>query len=360
MFKNTPYKFDLIENTLPFSIVYEKIFVEDLDSGLNSQVKVECDSNITPFGCELFNIKTAPVEQGKYIGVLSLKTKSINYETNSSIVLALKAVDRGGLSSTTEVIINVIDVQDEPPKFLNAPFSLNVEENTPAGVPLLDIEVRDGDATKQRPIKLEIIDDSKRYFSLSRKSNHIWTLLTSTNPIDREDPEILLSGSIYQIVLKASEMKNEFEVADFTLANVSILVKDIQDQLPTFNLKNVNIKLSEDMTNGSAVPGLNLFVSDSDGGENSKFGLILENLDEENPATQAFQVFPTVAVGRTPVIIKIINSNLLDYENEARRVFLFNVVALQNNTRSVSRVKIQLTDVSYLFILQFYNFTILI
>lgn len=38
-----------------------------------------------------------------------------------------------------------------------------------------------------------------------------------------------------------------------------------------------------------------------------------------------FAVFPSVAIGRTPVVIRITDSNKLDYEDLDRRVFIFKV-----------------------------------
>jgi len=56
---------------------------------------------------------------------------------------------------------------------------------------------------------LEIIRDPKTYFDLSEASPNHWILQTSkTTNIDREDPEILLNGGVYQIELKATEIAN--------------------------------------------------------------------------------------------------------------------------------------------------------
>lgn len=38
-----------------------------------------------------------------------------------------------------------------------------------------------------------------------------------------------------------------------------------------------------------------------------------------------FGVFPSVAIGRTPVIIRIIDANKLDYEDPESRLFVFKV-----------------------------------
>ena len=39
--------------------------------------------------------------------------------------------DGGGLNSTTDLIINVKDVQDTPPYFINLPYSTSIREDVP-------------------------------------------------------------------------------------------------------------------------------------------------------------------------------------------------------------------------------------
>lgn len=61
-------------------------------------------------------------------------------------------------------------------------------------------------------------------------------------------------------------------------------------------------------------------------GENANFSLVLENiLNSEG----IFAVFPSVAIGRTPVIIRIIDSSKLDFEDPDRRLFIFKVKILR-------------------------------
>ncbi len=67
------------------------------------------------------------------MGLISL-IQPLDYESRSSYNLVLKATDNSGsgLSSSANVFIEVQDVQDQDPYFVNAPYSATVEENTPA------------------------------------------------------------------------------------------------------------------------------------------------------------------------------------------------------------------------------------
>ncbi|XP_015781899.1 cadherin-23 [Tetranychus urticae] len=353
VWQGAPYKFAISESTKLFTTVIEGIQVTDADAGRNAQIEVSCDQRVTPEACSMFNVRSSLINQdgGLYSVSISLKGIPLNYELTSVYNLALIAVDTGGLRSSTNVTIAVVDVQDEPPKFLNGPYSITVNESTPSGSSVLTIIVRDGDNSPsiRRDIQLEIVDDKKKYFTLSRIDSDSWSLLTSNILMDREDPEILLAGGIYSCTLRATELvpvtgHSSVTFGAISSTNVTVVIQDINDQEPRFNLDRVMLEVSEDITNGSAVPSLNLIVSDPDAGHNAKFTLSIEDLDENNPASQVFTVSPSLAMGRTPVILKVINSDGLDFENPTKRTFLFNIVAAQENIRSVAFINLTLVD----------------
>ena len=346
VFEGAPYKFSISESTKLFTTVYEEIFVKDADDGPNAQLTVECAKHITPLACKLFNTQYFQIADGKYKVSISLNGIPLDFEVISKFTLTLIAKDRGGLNAMTNVSIDVIDVQDEPPKFLNSPYSITVNESLPPNSAILTLKVRDGDFSPEirRKIKLEIVDDVKGYFTLSQQNEESWLIQTSSNMIDREDPEILLNGGIYNFGLKATEIVGNSGAGETSFANVTIVIQDINDQEPYFNLKEVDLIIPEDITNGSAIPGLNLIVSDSDTGHNAKFNLLIQDLDHLNPASKAFSVLPSVAIGRTPVIIKVINSNLLDYEIEEKKHFIFNVLAIQDQIQTHATIKLSLSD----------------
>ncbi|RWS14502.1 cadherin-23-like protein [Dinothrombium tinctorium] len=345
-FEGAPYNFIVSENTKLFTTVYENVFVIDKDAGVNAQVNIECATRVTPVACQMFHIQPQQVGEGKYKVTISLKGTPLDYELVPNYVMTLIATDKGGLQSLEDVHIKVNDIQDEPPKFLNYPYSLTVNESTPPGTDLLAVMVRDGDASEEirRPLQVDLIHDAKKYFTLKKAKEDTWILQTSEKAIDREDPEILLNGGIYQVVLRAAEMVSSTLVGDITYANVTVVINDVNDQQPNFSLKSVNIVIPEDITNGSAIPGLNLVVSDSDIGDNAKFSLEIEDVNPNNPASKAFVVSPTVAIGRTPIIIKVINADLLDYEDEVKRVFFFNILAIQGEYKTASAITLSLSD----------------
>ena len=58
--------------------------------------------------------------------------KSLDYENVTQVILHIEASDQGTpkrLSNSTTVTINVTDVNDETPTFVQPPQSINVSEN---------------------------------------------------------------------------------------------------------------------------------------------------------------------------------------------------------------------------------------
>lgn len=110
------------------------------------------------------------------------------------------------LTSTTTIIVDVRDIQDQPPVFLNAPYRPVIQENSLPGQTLMKVLVRDGDTGQPRDIQLDIIDDQLNYFRVSsfvmNDGIATATIVTSDNPVDREDELVLRRGGSYTFGLK--------------------------------------------------------------------------------------------------------------------------------------------------------------
>lgn len=72
---------------------------------------------------------------------------------------------------------------------------------------------------------------------------------------------------------------------------------------------------------GTPLPGFGMVVSDDDIGENAHFSLSLQSNDPQ--FENCFSVEPSVVTGRSPVIIRVVDNEPLDYENGVREVKLF-------------------------------------
>ncbi len=131
-FARTVYEFDVDETEPVGKTLFAQIGLSDADEGSNSVVRLYCDSTLSPEACEVFDVKAQAQSPGSYIGLVTLK-KPLNFEERSSYDMVIRAEDSGvpSLSSTTNVLIQVNDIQDQAPFFINAPYSVSIPENVP-------------------------------------------------------------------------------------------------------------------------------------------------------------------------------------------------------------------------------------
>ena len=134
--------------------------VADADAGPNAVVRIECviekEDGSDRETCDTFDIRAQELSPGSYVGLISLR-RPLDYEARSSYNLVLRAVDGGpdgARTSTTSVLVEVEDVQDQKPFFVNAPYSATVPENTPPGSPIFKVLVRDGDTGLPRKVRI--------------------------------------------------------------------------------------------------------------------------------------------------------------------------------------------------------------
>ena len=315
------------------------------------QVRLRCTEESSPDACDTFEIFAERRGEGAYRGLVTLK-KALNYEDRSSYNLVVEAVDAGEdrvLSSTASVFIQVQDVQDQDPVFLNAPYSDTVPEGTPEGSLIFSIQVRDGDTGIPRPIELTLEGDRLSYFELRpaelNQETGVLTapLTTTSNIINREHPEILKEGGLYAFKIRAREIIGPGQFGEETTTSVTIVVTDVDDELPIFNRNSFTVPVPEDVGSDTPLPGLTLEVVDKDVSRNAEFTLTIESL---TPNTEGvFSVYPERAIGKTPVIIRVKDPERLDYEDLEKRNFEFNVVAETNSGVQVkSNVKVVVVD----------------
>ncbi|KAF7997629.1 hypothetical protein HCN44_006200 [Aphidius gifuensis] len=331
------------------------IIVSDLDGGVNADVDVKCiPTSFDDDTCAVFDIVTEKISEGTYDVKITL-SQPLNYERRNSYLITLLATDGASdptkrLQARATVAVDILDVQDQPPIFLNAPYSAAIPENTSPGHTVLTIRSRDGDTGESRSILLSLEGDDLNHFDLktSREGDiTVGTLVTTDVALDREETRILHDGGIYTFKVRATELINDEIPADSTLSVITIVVTDVDDLFPVFNEPFFHVKIFEDIGFDTPLPGLNMVVSDDDVGDNAKFKLALRDAPGYPGISRAFTVTPENAQGRVPVVIRPRNLQVLDYDvhDISKRELEFDVTASVNNHVSAfSRVHIKLLD----------------
>lgn len=352
-FIGRPYSSTISEDTPVGSIieVSPTITVTDPDEGKNAQVTISCASGNDDFDeiCDTFDLVTDRISDGNFTATLTL-LKPLDYETRSSYILTLMATDGANtnpLSSIATVSINIVDKQDQAPVFLNAPYSVTVQEGSAENKPILTVYAMDGDVGSPRPIVLTLENESKGYFRLDQLSTNATAQLYTTNvPVDREESDVLQNGGVYTFTIRATEMIDGIMPADYSTTQVTVVIDDIDDNLPEFNEQHFEIDVPENLDKDTPLPGLSIYVIDPDFGQNSLYNLSIRNVLN---AEHVFDVSPTHGHGRTAVVVKVSDPSKLDFDvvDEGLRVLKFDLIASVSDDRSTScSITVYLQDVN--------------
>ena len=246
-------------------------------------------------------------------------TKQLDHETTKTYRLVIRAQDRGSptRSNTTQVIINVDDVNDHSPKFYSQYFQEAVAENVPESYSIVRIQAYDGDEGENARISYALVDMTDPFsFAIDEKTG--W--LTTTGSIDRE------SQSSYQFVVEASDNGNPPRTER---ATIIIQVQDRNDNDPTFQNKTYEASALETAPPGTAV--INVLALDKDMDARVQYEITGGN------NRNRFSITTQNAQG----VISI--AQPLDYQLEKR--FLLTISATDSGGRfDTSTVYINITD----------------
>lgn len=215
------------------------------------------DDPSTPSGLLRYRIQN-DIEDAKYFKIEALSgmittTQVLDRERKDKFNIIVEVSDQGDppQASTRVLKINVLDVDDEDPKFLremNAkPVELMVLEEQSSGVILGNVTAIDRDIGENGAIDYAIIDGNElEFFKLIVTNNT--ALVTTTKPIDRERHErFLLTVKCLKMSTKWQRSKSSFardyNADDMSEIQVSIRVIDIDDHLVEFEQPNYMVAI---------------------------------------------------------------------------------------------------------------------
>jgi hypothetical protein len=95
---------------------------------------------------------------------------------------------------------------------------------------------------------------------------------------------------------------------------------------------------------GTPLPGLNIIVNDKDLGDNGRYVLAMRAFDSR--VSNWFKIIPETALGRTNVLIRLVENEGFDYDAGITDIE-FDIVAMYQDTISVSIHFILLTCLLY-------------
>uniref|UniRef100_A0A3B3ZG75 Cadherin domain-containing protein n=1 Tax=Periophthalmus magnuspinnatus TaxID=409849 RepID=A0A3B3ZG75_9GOBI len=226
-------------------------------------------------------------------------TKSLDREEKDQYRLIATATDREtgrALEPSSEFIIRVQDINDNPPVFPNDPYIATVPEMANIGTSIIQVTARDADdPTYGNSARLVYaITHGQDYFSVDPQTG---VLRTAVPDMDRE------SRDEYLVVLQAKDMGGHLGGLSGT-TTVTVKLSDVNDNPPHFRRSKHSPYLA---TVGR------LTASDPDLGENAQLEFTIMDTEEA-------QIFNISGREREAVIVL---NKLLDYET--RNSYTFSV-----------------------------------
>jgi len=165
----------------------------------------------------------------------------LDYEKKSIYQILVTASDTGGLSSTVIVNVQLIDENDNPPKFQPSTYSVSVKSGAVPSGPIVKVYARDEDSGRYGKVS---------YFIKEGNEDNLFR-------IDKEKGDIFLTRgpsrsqqSTYRLKISANDSYN---LASEQYAEVTVHIVSPQSQAPVFQKPKYTFTLSEDASEQSSV-----------------------------------------------------------------------------------------------------------
>ncbi|XP_059396107.1 protocadherin gamma-A5-like isoform X33 [Carassius carassius] len=248
------YKTSIVENA-PKGTIVTKVSATDADESSHGiQYYFEHASSTVK---ALFSID-ADSGEVKVMG-------DIDFEKHKQFKINVKTKDHGGLTDSSEIIIDVIDVNDNTPKITIMSLSSAVSEGAAPGTVIAMINVQDLDSGDNSKITCSI--DLNSPFKIVSSLTNYYNLMTDSE-LDREQ-----TGE-YNITITAIDGGNP------PLSSKDILhlkISDVNDHAPQFEQESYNAFIAENNPPSTTI--LTVKAIDMDWGQNAKISYILIDRD---------------------------------------------------------------------------------
>ncbi|XP_031221322.1 protocadherin-3 [Mastomys coucha] len=237
------YKVQVPENS-PLNALVVMVSATDLDAGVYGNVAYSLfqgDGVSQPFVID------------KITGEIRL-SKELDFEGISHYNIEIAATDGGGLSGKCTVVVQVLDVNDNPPELTIRKLTVPVPENSAETVVAV-FSVSDSDSGDNGRMVCSIQDNIP--FLLKPTFENYYTLVTE-GPLDRE------SRAEYNITIMVSDLGAPRLTTQHT---ITVQVSDINDNAPTFTQTSYILFVREN--NSPALHIGTMSATDSDSGSNA-------------------------------------------------------------------------------------------
>ncbi|XP_038157742.1 protocadherin alpha-8-like isoform X5 [Cyprinodon tularosa] len=243
------YKVRVPENTPPGTTVIS-VHARDLDEGLNGEIQYSIINQDDENDVSKFHIN-------EITGDITIKDE-LDHERNNAVELRVQAKDKGSNSraSHCKVLIEISDINDNPPEISVTSLVNLVREDAPFDTMVGLLTVKDPDADKNGVIQVKIVNSTP--FKIKNTYKNHYSLVVD-GMLDRE------KASEYNITITATD---EGLPPLSSTSVITVHVSDVNDNAPLFKEPVIHIFVKENGPIDNVV--YTLTVNDPDLDENAK------------------------------------------------------------------------------------------
>ncbi|XP_050983301.1 protocadherin gamma-C3-like isoform X5 [Labeo rohita] len=311
-------RLEIGESVLP-GARYPLQAARDPDSGSNSVQTYKLSHN------NHFRLEVKDREDGK-IPILILH-KPLDREMTKNIKLVLTALDGGRppKSGSTEILIDVLDINDNVPIFTKESYTVVLNENAPVGTTVVQVNATD-------------LDEGQNGQVVYALGNNVNDKLRELFQVNSVTGEIIVTGlldfevkDIYEIDIQASD-KGIVPLA--TDKTVIIKIVDVNDNAPEMEVTSFSSAIPEDSRPGTTVALIS--VTDLDSGLNGKISC---SVSDDIP----FKLMPSSQDN----IYSLVTSGLLDRETQFQYDITLSAKDMgQPSLSSVKTITVLISDIN--------------
>ncbi|KAH8411154.1 hypothetical protein KR222_008786, partial [Zaprionus bogoriensis] len=219
-----------------------KVHATDKDFGMNRKIMY----SLTGSNSDTFKIS-------KSAGIIKLE-KNLDRETISMYNLTVTAEDFGNpsLFSTANIVINILDINDNPPEFSSRQYESHILENATQGVQVCTVFATSKDIGVNAEILYYIISgNEQRKFSINSNTGVLWI----NGTLDYENTKYYFL-TVQAIDGGSPPLSN--------MAYVNISIGDVNDNTPIFIQNSYRVSVKEDVAVDFGIVNVKAEDEDSD------------------------------------------------------------------------------------------------
>uniref|UniRef100_A0A8D0LB20 ubiquitinyl hydrolase 1 n=1 Tax=Sphenodon punctatus TaxID=8508 RepID=A0A8D0LB20_SPHPU len=215
VFNQSVYKIRLLENAANGTLVI-KLNATDLDEGINKEISYSFSSLVPPSIKDMYNIDLNT-------GEIRVKG-NLDFEDRNLYEIQVKATDKSTfpMAGHCQVLVEILDVNDNPPEVSVTSLSVPVLEDAPPGTVVALISVSDKDSGDNGKVTCSI--SPRLPFKLLSTFKNYYSLVLE-EAVDRE------RVSQYQLLITA---RDEGLPPLSATSSILVPIADVNDNAPAF------------------------------------------------------------------------------------------------------------------------------